>query len=136
MWSSPLKEKKPTKAEVEAKEKPLKKKKCPIKVGTAKAICDPEVKRDVGRDVCEWCERWIEQLVRERSFPPQMVSDDFLPMLSKLLPNDEALAILSQLRADFKRHFPRKESEDDLAWLTGIVEIDTVAKEWLRELKE
>jgi hypothetical protein len=65
-----------------------------------------------------------------------MVSDDFLPMLSKLLPNDEALAILSQLRADFKRHFPRKESEDDLAWLTGIVEIDTVAKEWLRELKE
>jgi len=139
MWSSPLSQRKPSKKDEEEAKKletnPFKKKKSPVSVATAKALCDPDEKREIGRDVCEWCERWIEQLVRNNSYPIQMISNDFQPLLSKMLEASKAMAILTQLRADYKQAFPKTDGDDDLAWLPGLVESDALAKEWCRQMK-
>jgi hypothetical protein len=77
---------------------------------------------------CLWLEMWIEQLVRENSYPPQLKSNDFYSLLSFYFDNKTVLNILERLRRDYSRSFnlqPVKE-EDDLSWLSETIKSDCV----------
>jgi hypothetical protein len=74
-------------------------------------------------------ERWVDQLVRENSYPPQLRGADFYSLLGSYFSGDTALAILERARGDFARAFPltQKEKEDDLGWLSAVLRLDAAA---------
>ena len=78
---------------------------------------------------CRWMERWIDQLVRENSYPPQLRSADFYSLLGTFFSGDVALAILERCRNEFARAFPltQKAKEDDLSWLAAVLRSDPAA---------
>jgi hypothetical protein len=49
-----------------------------------------------------WVEQWIDNLVRNNCYPPQLVSDDFIAKLGQLFAPDKATEILAHLRSDFR----------------------------------
>jgi hypothetical protein len=75
---------------------------------------------------CYWFDRWIDQLVRERSYPPQLKSDDFYSLLGCYFEGTVILEILEKARAEYRRAFPLCEPEesDDLSWLVGVLKAD------------
>jgi hypothetical protein len=107
-WASPFKETaKPKKEDDPLKD--FKKPKCLISKGTAKSITG----RKCDASACGWIERWIEQLIRENSYPPQLKSDDFISLLSKYFSPKDALAILERIRTEYKLAFRLVEEVDD-----------------------
>ena len=96
--------------------KDFKKPKCAISKGAARSI----VNERCDAMACQWIERWIEQLVRENSYPPQLKSDDFVASLSKFLAPRDALAILERVRRDFRAAFSLNKEDDSLE---GIIEV-------------
>ena len=70
-------------------------------------------KETVGQSLIDWTERWITQLVREHSYPPQLVSADFIWKLSEYFSPTLALEILQQIRTDYKNAFPTISSKDE-----------------------
>jgi len=70
-------------------------------------------KETVGQSLIDWTERWITQLVREHSYPPQLVSADFIWKLSSYFSPTVALEILQQIRSDYRSAFPISETKDD-----------------------
>jgi hypothetical protein len=140
-WTSPLKKPKAKTAEKTEAEilKPFKKLKPKVSTGATRAILDTH--DDVGTEVGRWTERWIEQLVRERCLPPQLISSDFLSLLGKFLVPEDALTILTRIRTDYRREFPLSKSnapvaDFDLTDLVRIIESDAVAKEWIEEQRK
>jgi hypothetical protein len=125
MWSSPLKEPKKTKSSVQS-EKPAELEKfpvvkCKIKSSTAKKTLGVG-----GVPVAQWLERWIEQFVRESSLPPQLLSNDFLNQLTRLLAPKDALNVLERIRSDYLLAFPQtsKAEKEDLDWLGPVIRMD------------
>jgi hypothetical protein len=120
MWDSPLKKKR-------SKEDPLKdfkKAKPKLSNGSVKRICAVKTSDTAG---CYWMERWIDQLVRERSYPPQLVSDDFYSLLQRFLEPRVIIGILEKARHDYRRAFPLSEvveEEDSLDWLPDLIRND------------
>jgi len=112
---SPLKRKKETK---EKEEKP-KKHKCPISQSTAKKVVG-----SASDGICGWLERYIDNLVRSNSFPPQLVSNNFLELLNQYFNQTTTLKIIEDLRTDFKRAFPLKSDSLDLSHLCTVLEGD------------
>jgi hypothetical protein len=100
MWSSPLKEKKVDK-EKQLKEE-FKKPKCRISKGSVKKLTD----NSVDSTGCIWFERWLEQLVRENSYPPQLISDDFFGLLNRFFPVQTANTIIEKAKHDYALAFP------------------------------
>jgi len=128
-WTSPLKKPKSKKPDELALFKTPKPK---ISIGSTRSILDTH--NDVGIEVARWVERWITQLVRERSLPPQLISSDFLAVLGKFLRAEDALEILTNIRNDYKREFPLSQSnavlfDFNMEDLPSIVERDEAAKE-------
>jgi hypothetical protein len=123
-WVTPLK--KPKKKETED----FKKVKCVIPAATVKKVMGVTAVDEVQ---CRWMERWIDQLVRENSYPPQLKGADFYSLLGSYFSGEVALAILERARGEFARAFPltQKTKEDDLSWLSAVLRLDAEA---LRDL--
>jgi hypothetical protein len=76
---------------------------------------------------CYWFDRWVDQLCRERSYPPQLKSDDFYSLLGTYFDGTVILEILEKARVDYRRAFPLCEpeaEEDNLSWLVGVLKAD------------
>jgi len=123
-WTSPLKKPKKTKEEKDKED--FKKVKCVIPAATVKKVTGITAVDDVQ---CRWMERWVDQLVRENSYPPQLRGADFYSLLGSYFNGDTALAILERARGDFARAFPltQKTNEDDLGWLSAVLRLDAAA---------
>lgn len=123
MWESPIKQKKKDKiTPLQEELKKFKKPKCLISKSSAKQIVGV---KNVDSTGCFWLERWIEQLVRERSYPPQLKSDDFFSLLSRYFENKVVLEILDKVRKEYRLAFSLNEPpEDDLSWLVGVLKAD------------
>ena len=74
-----------------------------------------------------WLQRWLEQLVRERSLPPQLAGKEPFSALSQFLAPSDALAVLESLRAEFHTRFPfvteAQKEEEEYDFLLGLGEI-------------
>jgi hypothetical protein len=118
-WGSPLKKK-------EQKEEEFKKVKCVIPAATVKKVMGITAVDEVQ---CRWMERWVDQLVRENSYPPQLRGAEFYSLLGSYFNGDTALSILERARGDFARAFPltQKTNEDDLSWLAAVLRSDAEA---------
>lgn len=79
--------------------------KCKIPTKVVRSVA-PTYQKAVGEPECRWLERRIEQLAREKCLPLQLISSDFVSLLSTLLPLSEREQILQQLRDDFLREHP------------------------------
>ena len=76
---------------------------------------------------CFWLDSWIEQLVRERSYPPQLKSDDFYSLLGRYFEPRTILEVLDKARTEYRRAFPLADpapADDDLQWLPALLQTD------------
>jgi hypothetical protein len=73
-----------------------------------------------------WVEQWIETHVRENSYPPQLVADDFIAQLGRFFAPPKALAILNALRREFAERYSW-EKPTDYAFLEDAIRSDPVA---------
>lgn len=119
--STPLKQRRQT------KEDPLKdfKKKRPLLSNASlKRICSVKTSDTAS---CYWLQQWIDQFVRENSYPPQLVSDDFYSLLSHYFEPKKIVDILERVRRDYRRAFPLSEPQeevDTLEWLIDLLRKD------------
>ena len=124
MWGSPINnepKEKPSKKK-EVIEKPPKKKKCPITKTAARTLLG--IKGTITTSQCEWVERWLTQLMRERSLPPQICSENAFGILSQFLSHSDLLQVLERIRYDFALQQPKHDEseEEDYAFLLAVVE--------------
>jgi len=124
MWGSPINnepKEKPSKKK-EVIEKPPKKKKCPITKTAARTLLG--IKGTITTSQCEWVERWLTQLMRERSLPPQICSENAFGILSQFLSHSDCLDVLQKIRTEFSQLQPtRDESEEgEFDFLLSVVE--------------
>ncbi len=59
-----------------------------------------------------WLQRWLEQLVRERSYPPQIAGKEPYHALTQFLTPKDCLEVLEQLRAEFQRQYPFSRAKE------------------------
>jgi len=107
--------------------KDFKKTKPKLSNASVKRICGVKNSDKAG---CQWMERWIDQLVRERSYPPQLVSDDFYSLLQRFFEPRVIMEILEKARNDYRRAFPLSEvmeEVDSLDWLPALLRNDPMA---------
>jgi hypothetical protein len=137
-WESPLKKKTtkaakpppppPTREEIQQKiQKAFKKPKCVISAAQAKKILNSTRSDPM---IAQWVERWIDDLVRGYSYPPQLRSGDFYSLLPTYFDQNKVLSILEQIRIDFHNAHPTidtRPKDDDLAWLPPLLRADAIA---------
>ena len=85
--------------------------------GAVRKLLDCEFEVDAG--MIFWTERWLDQVIREKSLPPQIALRDPMGQLTHFLGTD-ALKIFENIRADFKSSFPSLHPKDDYSFLDGI----------------
>ena len=95
--------------EVWSKEKPV------LRAGVVRDLL--AYRGDVGEGIIRWTERWLVQMVRERSYPPQIAGCDALAALSQFLLPSDALAVLHSLRHDFRASHQVLFPKEDWAFL-------------------
>lgn len=120
-FSSPLKKRR---TKVDDSLKDFKKKRPLLSNASVKRICSVKTSDTA---CCQWLQNWIEQLVRERSYPPQLVSDDFYSLLSRYFDSKVIIEILEKVRYDYRRAFPLSEpieEVDSLDWLPDLIRSD------------
>jgi hypothetical protein len=83
---------------------PFKKAKPKFSKGSAKALLG--IKGAIPITAAQWLERWMTQLVQERSLPPQIAGADAYGALLQLLSPQDAEETLGRLRRDFRQAFP------------------------------
>ena len=106
---NPLKKKKEVKEEVIKPEKKV------LPGSVVKALLG--WKGVAGDSLRLWVERWLVQLVRERSLPPQIAGSDVMAALDQFLTPSDALDVLAKIRLDFQREHPALHQTDDFAFL-------------------
>jgi hypothetical protein len=133
LWASPIKQKKSKDDPVQEELKKFKKAKPVISKGSVKRITGI---KNVDTAGCYWFESRIDQLVRERSYPPQLKSDDFYSLLGRYFEPRTILEVLEKARVDYRRAFPLADPEeeaDDLAWIVDCIQSDPHATKELPE---
>jgi hypothetical protein len=77
----------------------------------------PKISSKVGRDLTEqscsqaelfWIERWLDNVVRNRSLPPQCAGKDAYASIMLFLTPRDALGLLEQLRKEFLLEHPSR----------------------------
>jgi len=68
-------------------------------------------KGPLAKSQIQWTERWLQQLVRERSLPPQLAHSDAFGQLKIFLDGADLDAVLARVRADFLKTLSGLESE-------------------------
>jgi hypothetical protein len=111
----------------------FKKPKSPISKAAARHILALEgAVDDIGVD---WLVRRLDTLVRERSYPPQLLSDDFLSLLSRYFDATAALRIAEEVRLDYARAFPPHPAVvEDFKFLEEAIAGDEVARALISRL--
>ena len=116
-WGNPLtKPVSATKAKkAAAEEDPLKvlkklQPKARISKAGAKAILGE--KKGVDAVKALWVEEWLDNFVRQNSFPPQLVSDDFIALLGRFFDPEKAHGILDSLRREFAKRYSWERPTD------------------------
>ena len=101
-------------------ELPIEKFKTPkpkLSKGAVRKLVDCDCEADVS--MIFWTERWLDQLIRERSLPPQIALKDPMGQLTLFL-GTGALDVFTMIRSDFKKAFPNVFPKDDYSFLEGI----------------
>lgn len=121
-WSNPIKKRK--KADDPLKD--FKKKRPSLSNASVKRVCAVKTSDTAS---CRWLQNWIDQFVRENSYPPQLVSDDFYSLLSHYFEPKKIVDILERVRRDYRRAFPLSEPQeevDTLEWLIDLLRKDPI----------
>ena len=129
-WGNPLKQKKvkpekEPKASKAPKELP-KFKQVPLTLtkSEAKKVLNLE-RRTPSAQQTAWTQRWLEQLIRERTLPPQLAGADAYGQLCLFLSPDDCLKVLEQIRADFGKTLPLEtQTKDEFDFLRGLGELE------------
>ena len=120
-YGDPLKGRQRTK---EVKEEVIKPPKKVLSGAVVKALLDYD--GVVGDGIIRWAERWLVQLVRERSLPPQIAGSDVMGALSQFLPPSDALDVLKRVREDFRREHPAMFPKEDFSFLVKAFEAERI----------
>jgi len=115
------KEKKDEKEEWE----PERKERKPISVAGAKKILGIDKADAI---VGQWVDRWVEDLVRSNSYPPQLMGDTFLSLLNSYFPPMKALDILTSIRKEYHRAFDSRTEDDGFQFLLDAIQNDPEAQ--------
>jgi hypothetical protein len=95
------------------------------KVSSSSARQLVEFKGVFSREMLLWIDRWLEQLVREHSYPPQIVGKEAFSVLSRFLPTSDALKVLENIRLDFRNNFPLTAEVEELEYLNEALALET-----------
>ncbi len=126
MWGSPLKQPKATVAAEKAEAALFKKPKPKISRGAAKRILDGPVDPHIQFRLIDA----VDNLVRTEGLPPQLVSDDFICLLTQFCGAPRAETLLRQIRTQFGTATAMPTpTEDDatLGYLLRAVAADPLA---------
>ena len=128
-WANPLKSKKVKK---EKEEKPTKEKELPkfkadkltLTKSEAKKILNLEHQTPSSQQTA-WVQRWLEQLIRERTLPPQLAGADAYGQLCQFLTPEDVLDVLLRVRSDFGKTLQTdKRQGDEFDFLRGLGELE------------
>lgn len=125
-WGNPLRKKQP-KAEKPVKpSKPEKVEKFkPEKLTLPRGEAKKYLNRTPSLAQTAWCQRWLQQLIRERTLPPQLAGADGYGSLCAFLSPEDCLEVLEHLRADFEKTLPLEEKKsDEFDFLRGLGELE------------
>jgi len=125
-WGNPLKAKQPKQAKQPkaVKEKTIAKFK-PIHLTLTKSEARKYLNHSPSYHQTAWCQRWLEQMIRERTLPPQLAGADGYGLFCAFLSPDDCLNVLNRLREDFDKTLPLKgEKEDEFDFLRGLGELE------------
>jgi hypothetical protein len=89
---------------VKAGPDPFKKPKAKFSKGATKGLLG--FKGVLPQYAAAWLERWMAQLVQERSLPPQIAGADALGALQQMLAPQDVAEVLARLRREFRVAFP------------------------------
>jgi hypothetical protein len=70
-----------------------------------------------------WLQRWLEQLVRERSYPPQIAGKEPFQALTQFLAPKDCLDVLELVRKAYQQQYPnssKQEEEEDFGFLREL----------------
>jgi hypothetical protein len=130
MDGNPIK-KKSAKADDEIES--FKKPKPPISKAAARHILALE--GPVDALVQDWVVRTVDTLVRERSYPPQLLSDDFLGLCGRYFDPQTALSIVEELRRAYGLAFPPAPPIPmDFKFLEEAIAEDAIARALITSL--
>jgi len=124
-WGNPLRKKQPKaeKAPKEVKEKVLPKFKAE-KLTLTKSEARKILNHSPTLQQTAWTQRWLEQVIRERTLPPQLAGADAYGQMMLFLNPEDALKLLEQIRADFARTLPLEAKKDEFEFLRGLGELE------------
>jgi hypothetical protein len=112
------------KKQKEAIDVPLEKFK-PLKPRLSKGSAKALVESSCSASEIMWIERWLTNLVQERSLPPQICGVDAFDALTQYLAPADVLKILDTIRADFLTAHPqRNPPKDDFDFLLAVVGVE------------
>ena len=96
------------------------------KVGKASAKMLVECQMDLPREAILWVERWLVQLVQERSLPPQIAGENPFGALAQLLAPRDVLEVLERIRKEFRQSFPYlfEKEKEDFAFLEEALKLE------------
>jgi hypothetical protein len=130
MDGTPLKQKK---AKADDELESFKKPKLPISKAAAKHIL--AAGGAIDGLVQDWLVRKVDTLVRERSYPPQLLSDDFLPLLGRFFDPQTALTIAEEVRSEYAKAFPPAPAVPmDFKFLEEAIRGDATAQALISKL--
>ena len=130
MDDGPIKKKK---AKADDELESFKKPKPPISKAAAKHILAAEAPVDAM--VQDWLVRTVDTLVRERSYPPQLLSDDFLALCGRYFDPQTALSIAEGIRREYGLAFPAPPTAPvDFKFLEEAIAGDAVAQALISKL--
>lgn len=121
-WGNPLRAKQPKAAKPQAKQTKVAKFK-PEPLTLTKSEAKKFLNHSPSRLQTAWCQRWLQQLIRERTLPPQLAGSDGYGQFCSFLSPDDTLKILAQLRADFEKTLPL-ETQGEFDFLRGLGEME------------
>lgn len=123
-YGNPLKGKQRTEIKP-IKEEVIKKQKPKLKSSCVKSLLD--YKEDVGESILLWTERWLEHLIRQHSYPPQILSSDVLSALNLYLTPKDSLSVLEEIRKDFRNEHLMLFPKEDFSFLLKAFEDEKIS---------
>lgn len=108
-WGNPIKRKQP---KPEKEQKPKKEEELPLFKKEKLRLTRSETKKvlavsgPVGHSDVAWTQRWLDQIIRERSYPPHLSGEDAYALICSFLTPSDSLQLLTQIRADYEKQKP------------------------------
>jgi len=123
-WGNPLRAKQPKAAKPpKAEKRILIPKFKPEPLTLTKSEAKKFLNHSPSRLQTAWCQRWLQQLIRERTLPPQLAGADGYGQFCSFLSPDDCLKVLEKLRADFVKTLPL-EVKGEFDFLRGLGDLE------------